>query len=303
MAGARGDGRRTAGWRRRPRGRWSAVGTQFPGPAEADRGQTGAEGERHNASWWTGDLAAPTFAMRAARPPGERVGRAASGGTGRASTGRNEARPVRPPSEGFDGDRRGGRPFSGAAQARRSTSVATPPASAEYGRTTVGRGAPRRRLVGRGCRSHRELAGETKVDGRNTWGTAPDNFAKRRRCCVRPATGVTAFVEELHSPRAARTRWCGRWANSAAPRSSASSPRAAKTARGRDTGRTAFTSILGAAGSPAGGFTGRSTRDGRGTGPTTRQPRPTSRRTDPTSHSHRPDPAVRRRVPAGCSTA
>ncbi|QDU23554.1 DUF1501 domain-containing protein [Urbifossiella limnaea] len=240
---------------------------QFPGQPKRIAGQTGGRmGERHNAFLVDGDLGRADFAIDGLDLP-----ESVSGGRlrdRRALLDRLErGSAVRPPSEGFDGDRRAVFDLLGN-RAGAAFDLGREPARVReaYGRTTVGQSLLlARRLVEAGVSLVTvNWQDETKVDGTNTcWDTHQDNFAKLKTLlCPTFDRAFPAFVEDLHARgllettlvvavgEFGRTPKLGQFTQSSNTRAS-----------GRDHWPHAFTALLAGGGVAGGRVHGATTRD------------------------------------------
>ncbi len=176
---------------------------QFPGQSKRIAGQTGGRmGERHNAFLVDGDLGRTDYVIEGLDLPesvsGDRLANC------RALLDRMEkGSAVRPPTEGFDGDRRAvfdllGNRTGDVFDLRREPDRVRE----KYGRTTVGQSLLlARRLVEAGVSLVTvNWQDETKIDGTNTcWDTHKDNFAKLKTLlCPTLDRAFPAFIEDLH---------------------------------------------------------------------------------------------------------
>lgn len=240
---------------------------QFPAQPKRIAGQTGGRmGERHNAFLVDGDLGRADFAIEGLDLPesvsGGRLGdrRALLDRLERGSA-------VRPPSEGFDGERRAVFDLLGN-RAGAAFDLGREPARVReaYGRTTVGQSLLlARRLVEAGVSLVTvNWQDETKIDGTNTcWDTHQDNFAKLKTLlCPIFDRAFPAFVEDLHARgllettlvvtvgEFGRTPKLGQFTQSSYTRAS-----------GRDHWPHAFTALLAGGGVAGGRVYGATTRD------------------------------------------
>ncbi len=176
---------------------------QFPGQSKRIAGQTGGRmGERHNAFLVDGDLGNTDYVIEGLDLPESVPGDRLAGR--RTLLDRMErGSAVRPPAEGFDGDRRAVFDLLGNRAGDTFDLRREPDRVREkYGRTTVGQSLLlARRLVEAGVSLVTvNWQDETKIDGTNTcWDTHQDNFAKLKTLlCPILDRAFPAFIEDLH---------------------------------------------------------------------------------------------------------